>query len=161
MSRGADFYSREQRLDAAFTRINSLPSDNFELRADFARYLTVLVYGYLEQSVQQLLITYIAQSSPPPVARYAESQLERRRNIKANTLLQLLEEFDIEWRNACEDKLDERRRTAIDTVTNNRNQIAHGKSVGITFATINRDYQEIKQTVQDLRELLNPPSTRL
>ena len=101
---------------------------------------------------------YIAERTSPPVARYAQGQLQRGRNLKAETLLELLGKFDSGRRSECETKLDHRSRDAIDTVTNNRNRISHGHSVGTTVATISRDYQQIKQVMQSLTDMLYPPS---
>ncbi len=159
MTPPTDLTRRGQRLEAAFERVRDLPSDDFELQADFARYLTVLVYGYMEQSVQGLLATYITQRTSPPVARYAQRQLQRGRNLKAEALLKLLGEFDRKWRNQCEETLDGRSRDAINTVANNRNLISHGHWVGTTIAGISRDYRRIKQVMQSLANTLQSPSS--
>ena len=156
MSQPADLARRRQKLDAAFDRANGLPAEDLELRADFARYLTVLVYGYLEQSVLDLLQAYVNRKAAPPVARYVQRRLERGRNLKVNQLLELLGAFDSEWRIRCEGILDDRSRLAIDTVTNNRNQIAHGEWVGATLLSVSNGYVRIRQVVERLPDVLEP-----
>lgn len=117
-----------------------------------------MVYGYLEQSVLDLLQAYVNRKAAPPVARYVQRRLERGRNLKVNQLLDLLGAFDSEWRKRCEDILDERSRLAIDTVTNNRNQIAHGEWVGTTLVSVNSGYVTIRQVVERLPGVLEPPA---
>ncbi len=147
--------SHKSRIDAAFDRVDRLPPEELRLRADFAAHLTVLVYGYWEQSVQQLLMKYVRDKSAPPVARYVNRRLERTRSMKYNNLVGLLDDFDPRWRIALERRIKERGRRAVDTVTNNRHRIAHGQWISITLAVIEREYEQIKRVVDSLAALLD------
>ena len=147
--------SHKSRVDAAFDRVDRLPQDELRLRSDFAEYLTVLVYGLLEQSVQQLLMKYVRDRSAPPVARYTNRRIERSRSMKYNNLVELLDSFDPQWRIEFERVIDERSRRAIDTVTNNRHQIAHGRWTGMTVVVIEHEYEQIKGVIDNLTVLLD------
>lgn len=125
------------------------------MRSDFAEYLTVLVYGYLEQSVQQLLMQYVRDKSSPPVVRYTNRRLERSRSMKYNNLVGLLDEFEPQWRIEFEHMVDERSRRAIDTVTNNRHRIAHGRWTSMTVVVIRDEYRQIKGVIDNLTLLLD------
>ena len=53
----------KKRLDATFERYRRLdPSVDLEVQSDFARYLCVLVAGYLETAVAELVLEHA--SSP-------------------------------------------------------------------------------------------------
>lgn len=144
----------KSRIDAAFDRVDRLPPDELRLRSHFAEYLTVLVYGYLEQSVKRLLMTYVDDKAAPPVARYTNRRLERTRSMKYNNLIELLTDFDPQWRIEFENVIKERSRRAIDTVTNNRHRIAHGQSTSMTVVAIKREYEQIKKVIDNLTDLL-------
>ncbi len=151
--------SHRSRVDAAFDRVRTLPQGHLRLYSDFTAYLTVLVYGYLEQSVQQLLMDYVRYNSAPAVSRYTNRRLERSRSMKYNNLVALLGSFDPQWRIDFENMIDERSRSAIDTVTNNRHQIAHGRWTGITIVAIKREYEQIKNAINMLIVLLDSTSS--
>ena len=62
--------SLKEQLDATFGRIGGIDHSEFELRADFARYLCVLVNGYLEQSIRNACAEYARMRAQPSVANY-------------------------------------------------------------------------------------------
>lgn len=155
MSTSVNISRHRSRVDAAFNRVSDIPQAEIRLRSDFAEYLTVLVYGYLEQSVQQLLMQYVRDRSSRPVARYTNRRLERSRSMKYNNLVSLLGDFDPQWRTEFEYIIDERSRRAIDTVTNNRHQIAHGGWTSMTVVVIRHEYEQIKGVIDDLAVLLD------
>jgi hypothetical protein len=57
MNGRAEVERLRQHLDATFKRIGSVDSD-LELLSDFARYLCVLVSGYIERAVAELLLEH-------------------------------------------------------------------------------------------------------
>jgi len=135
-----------QRLDSAFGRAGKL-GDDLELRADFARYLCVLVSGYLETAVVECAGSYVARKSAPPVAAYASRALDRFANPNAERLLQLIGSFSADWRVSVEEFLVDERKEAVDSVVALRNQIAHGESVGVTYVRIKAYYDAVREVV--------------
>lgn len=144
-----------QRLDDTFSRISKL-GDDLELRADFARYLCVLVSGYLEVAVVECAGWYATQKSAPPMAAYAWHTLERFANPNAERLLQLLGNFSPEWRGSLENFLVDEKKDAINSVVALRNQIAHGESVGVTYARIKAYYEAVKEIVEFVAIVFEP-----
>jgi hypothetical protein len=67
----AEVASLKKRLDATFLRASSVTTEA-ELLSDFARYLCVLVCGFLDQAVMALLLEHARQRSQPSVLRYDE-----------------------------------------------------------------------------------------
>lgn len=137
-----------QRLDAAFERAKMLSSADFELQADFARYLCVLVSGYMETSVAELTMEYCRNRAQPNVSNYASRELSRLQNLKAERLLQVIGAFSPEWRKEVESYIDGRRKDALNAVVDLRNKIAHGESVTLTYSRI-REYDSAIQEIID------------
>jgi hypothetical protein len=140
--------SLRKRLDAAFARVASLKEMDLEVQSDFARYLCVLVSGYVETVVAQIAIEHCERRAQPSVSSYAGSQLSRVQNVNADRLLQLMGYFDSAWRKELEAFIDGRRKEALDSVVALRNEIAHGKHVGVTYARIREYYLSIKEVVE-------------
>lgn len=117
-------------------------TDDVELRGHWGRYLCVLTAGFLENSIQEVYTEFVRRSSSPAVARFAESKLERINNPNARRFVETAGSFKREWADGLEsflDEDDERRRNAIDSIVNNRHQIAHGGGAQITVARV-REY---------------------
>src|SRR4051794_37603923 len=87
---------REQRLKSLFATLDG-QGLNAELTAHYSRYLCVLVSGYAEQSVKELVAHYCRKRSSEQVQRYVGSQLKKVRNIDLEKLKQLVQLFDTEW----------------------------------------------------------------
>jgi RiboL-PSP-HEPN len=144
-----------QRLDEVFTRADILDPGELELRSDFARYLCVLISGYVEKSLQELTIQWCRSQSSPSVLRYATGSLRRLQNLNSERLKQVLSSFDEGWRQQvearCEEGLD-----ALDSLYGNRNLIAHGANVGLTLTQVRRYLSSVQEIIDLLIELLDP-----
>lgn len=146
--------SLRQRLDATFDRASQTSSDA-EVLSDLARYLCVLVSGFLEQAVVELVLEHVRRRSSPTVLRHVESQLRRRfTNAKCQRLIELLGTFDPELRTQLEGVLVDEYRDAVDGIVDLRNRIAHGQgSVPLTMDRVREYYERIKSVVEAIERL--------
>ena len=138
----------QNRLDAAFARATALVGQDLEVSSDFARYLCVLVSGFIEAAVAELAIEHCRSRADVRVNRYAARQLARLQNLKTERLLQLMGAFDPDWLNDLERFVDGPRKDAIDSVIDLRNKIAHGDSVGLSYQRISEYYERVKEVVE-------------
>ncbi|ETX02965.1 MAG: hypothetical protein ETSY2_34435 [Candidatus Entotheonella gemina] len=156
MNGRAEVTRLKQRLDSTFQRINNISPD-LELQSDFARYLCILVSGYLEKAVVALVLEHARQNGSPSLQRFVEQHTRRFTNANSQRLLTFLGNFNPDWRRALESFLIDELKDAVDSVVNLRNTIAHGESVGITYHRV-ADYYEIVQRVVDrIADLCAPP----
>ena len=115
---------------------------NIELVGHWGRYLCVLTAGFLENALREVYGEFVRNTASPQVARFATSRLERISNPKAARFVETARSFDPVWADDLEAFLDEdggRRRNAIDSIINNRNQIAHGGSAQVSVGRV-REY---------------------
>lgn len=146
---------RKKRLESAFELIASSESAP-ELMSHFARYLSVLVAGHIEQSVKELVTEYARVRSEAKVQRYVGSQLKRLQNIDQEKLRKLVESFDPEWwQKIAGDRPDEL--AALDSVTAVRNSVSHGGDSGITLITVRQYFDLTTTLLNDLIKLFDPP----
>jgi hypothetical protein len=150
MSAQADALRR--RLDAAFARAGTLSGADLEIQSDFARFLCVLVSGYVETVVAQIAVEHCEKRSHPSVSRYAGSQLARLQNVNSSRLLQLVGCFDSAWSKELEVFIEGKRREALDSVAALRNGIAHGRPVNVTYRRISEYYLAIKEIVRFIEQ---------
>jgi hypothetical protein len=130
----------QQRLDHLFGQTR-LVSDDIEIQSHWARYLCVVVSGFLESSVRSLYASYGRRRSSPQIAKFVDSQLKFFQNPKTEKILELAHSFDAAWEAELRLAAEGEPKDAIDSIVANRNNIAHGESVGITFARIRRYYE--------------------
>ena len=141
---------RNRNLDSELSRLRdlisrtSLATDDIELQGHWGRYLCVRAAGFVENGLQTIYSEYAVNSSSRPVARYVNRRLETVFNPNAQRFIDVAGSFNVTWREQLEEYLhrdDGSRKEALDSIMNNRNQIAHGKSVGITVHRV-REYIE-------------------
>ena len=143
----------KQRLDATFKRAEGVAQDA-ELQADFARYLCVLVSGYIERAVIELVLEHARQKGAPTLQRFVEQQTTRRfNNPNASRVQELLGSFDPGWRQEMEKFLVDEQKDAVDSIVALRNVIAHGGSVGITYRGVSDYYLQAQRLVNRVKEL--------
>lgn len=127
-----------------------------EVLSHWARYITVLVSGYLEVSVQSTLDLYAQKRSSPSVASFVSDRLEGFVNLNSDRIGQLLGAFDSSWRESFETFLDEEKKAAVNSVVGLRNTIAHGRDTGVTLGSIQRYYQQCDLVVSFIENLCSP-----
>lgn len=150
-----EIHKMRMRLDATFRRLDALPPDP-EILSDYAKYLCVLVSGFLEQSLFEIIVEYARRSGSPGLQRYVEAQMRRVTNVKTQRILDIVGGFDDEWRKDLTAYLVDERKAAVDSVIDLRNTIAHGRQVGLTPSQIKRYYRQVIDVVEHLRELCIP-----
>jgi hypothetical protein len=155
MNGKAEVDRQRQQLDATFTRAVAVGADP-ELLSDYARYLCVLVSGFLEQAVGEILIEYVRTHSDNRVQQHFEQRLRKLTNLKTERLIGVLGSFDPDWRRHLEMFLVDEYKDAVDGIVDLRNNIAHGRNVGITMTRVQNYYVRIKGVVERVAQLCLP-----
>ncbi|MBZ5678371.1 MAG: hypothetical protein LAP61_29390 [Acidobacteriia bacterium] len=156
MTGRAEVARLRQRLDAAFERARAVGPD-LELQSDFARYLCVLVSGYLENAVAELVLEHARKTGAPTLQRFVDYRTKRFTNANAQRLKDLLGSFDPDWREDLEEFVVDSLKDAVDGVVDLRNRIAHGESVGVTYYRIAEYYSRVQKVVEHVADLCVPP----
>ena len=132
--------SNKQRLDNLFKKITAFSTDT-DLQSHWARYLCILVSGFLETSVRIIYREYAKSKATPQVANFVQ-------NPKMEKILQLTGLFSKEWANELRLETEGELKDAVDSIANNRNQIAHGGSVGISYSQIKSYYDRAIEVIE-------------
>lgn len=144
----------QQQLDNLFKKVEALQNDD-ELRAHWAKYLCILVSVFLENSVPAIYRQYARDKAAPYVVNYVDNKLKGFQNPKMNKILELTRCFSAEWehnlRNATKNELKD----AVDSIVANRNNIAHGESVGISYVRVRDYYQNVVKVVKLIERQCN------
>lgn len=155
MSGRREVHRLRTRLDAAFRRAPNASSDP-ELQADFAKYLCVLVSGYLESALCALLLSYSQRRSSPEVSSFVERQLGPWTNPKSEKIIDLFGAFNQDWRDDLTQFLVDQRKDSVNSLVALRHKIAHGESVGTSLSQIKSYYSVVNEVVDHIMQLVEP-----
>jgi len=157
MTGRAEVSRLKSRLDATFNRGKSLASHaDLETQADFARYLCVLVSGYVEKSIAELVLEHSRHHAATTLQRYVESNTRRFANANCQRLKDLLGRFSPDWRARLDTVLVDEFKDAIDSLVALRHLIAHGGSASVTYRQIAEYYSRIQMVVEEIADLCVP-----
>jgi len=142
----------KDRLDYLFAQVAAF-NNNVELQSHWARYLCILVSGFIETSVIVIYSEYVKQKSHAYVTNYVSSRLERFTNPKMEDILELAGKFSSDWRQQLEITTTDEQKAAVDSIVANRNRIAHGANVGISYDRVSKYYKNIVKVIQTIEDI--------
>lgn len=143
-----------QRLDHLFTLANSFSEE--EHIANWSRYLCILASGLIENSVKAFVWRYASKKSAVTIQSYVNKKVQSITNLNCEKLSQFLRSFSEEWCEEFDKTISEKQKAAIDSIIANRNNIAHGSDVGISFVTMKQYYTDAKAVLALLEKIINP-----
>jgi hypothetical protein len=88
--------SRKQQLDVFFRRAAE-PAISDEVRSDLAKHGIVLICGFVERSVETIIMEKIAQRAHVRVQNFVRTHFKRGTNYNCEAIAQLLDRFDLAW----------------------------------------------------------------
>lgn len=151
--------SNRQRIDTLFKKVSFIsdPAD----QSEWSKYLCILVSGYIEESLRILLETYCANhTSSPCIKQFISKEIKGMTNCHTQKIISILSKFNVDWGKnftieiEAESSQGEKIKICIDSIVNNRNLIAHGKSTGITYSKVLDHYKSVKKAVEVLEKII-------
>ena len=138
------YWERKQTIDHLFSIIGKVQSDETvddEIKSCLAKYLCVVVSGFLETAIQDIYHAYAQDKSHANVTSYVSKKLLLFRSPKMGNILGLTSCFSTDWGKAldtyCQDEIE----GAVNSLVDNRHKIGHGKDVGITYSRVKAYYE--------------------
>lgn len=132
--------SLETRLDLLAEAVRQPPvrqpndRDDDQIQIWLTRFLVVRTCGYLEQVVQESVISHLHSTAGGTVKSFALSWMAKSRNPSPDNLLDIVGRFDGSWRIELQELLDADDRflyRELAMLVQRRHQIAHGLNEGI------------------------------
>ncbi|UWP91553.1 hypothetical protein K3X13_10830 [Aliiroseovarius crassostreae] len=131
---------------ARLIELSRVRPEDPEEQAHWAKYLCILISGYLEQSVKDVVLEFSTSHSALRLSNYIESSWPRSRNMNIDNIKDILKKFEPAWRDSFVSWLqeDDRRKTNIDALMRSRNDIAHGKEANTNSVTLSASKQRME-----------------
>ena len=145
-------------LDSLFHDFELQTTDEYT-KSHIAKYLTVLISGVYEDIIKNFILELAQrQTIAKELKEFIFNQVNWSfRNPSSENVGKFLKKFSSDWVESFKAYLNPQRRESLDAVVNNKNLIAHGNSSEITFADIKKHYENSKNIIIYLDELILHP----
>lgn len=143
--------SREQKLASYFERIKKLKLGE-EVEADLSKHGIVLICGYIERSVETIVIERISKKANPTVINFVKSHFKRGTNYDCEPIKQLLARFDQKWSDKFGKFMGDNENivSSVSSAYALRNSIAHGGDGNRGLQGVLQIFDDSKLLVQAL-----------
>jgi RiboL-PSP-HEPN len=158
MGQVRDVEQHRRRLQATFQRAKTFPvgGNVDEVKSDYAKYLCILVCGWIEKAVGSMIVAYASDKSPQQLQSHLESSLKRLTNVGADKLLVTMGTFDKQWRDRLEVLLTDEQTIALNSIVGLRNDIAHGGGGSLSLHGVERYWTAAQEAIAHFEEILLP-----
>jgi hypothetical protein len=152
MSNGS-LHSISSRLDRVFESSKGISDE--EIKSHYARYLCILLSGYLEESIKIIIRDYSSMKASPNLSNYINTSLHNLTNLNCEKIGNTLSYFNNNWKDKFENSLTGEEKDSIDSVVANRHLIAHGQNVGVSYVRVKLWYKNIICVVGKISSIVN------
>ena len=146
-----------QKLQSLLKNNEITSSGDLDLQAHWSKYLCVLCAGLIENSIKEICVEFCSKRSNTRIQSYCTFNLNKIQNPKSNRLVEIVQMFDKSWSAELDIFLkDNGRSDAINSIMNNRHQIAHGKDVGLTIVRVSNYLDKTIEVINFIENKFNP-----
>ncbi len=141
------------RLAALERQIDlSCSAEDAEVAANLRCFSTVLICGFVERSVEVVLLERLRDRAHPRVLKFVRSHLVRGRNYNCENIRQLLYRFDSEWGQNFDhfQKDHEKEVQALVSMYYVRNLVAHGGNADVSEFKLKSWFEDAKKIIDAL-----------
>lgn len=145
-----------QRLRDRIYRLIELADESEapEVKTDMACFACVLTSAMIEVACRQYVGKFVEKRASPQVIGFVERKLYFFQNPSMDNIDELLRAFDSKIADDFRDAIGDEGVDAINSVVNNKNQLAHGKGVGLGLATMKRYFNDVILSITRLANIL-------
>ena len=142
-----DRQAKLQELLNEVNRLHSSGSIDTNLFVQLTWYLCVRISGFLENSVQIILLEYVqSKTSDVPTQNFVVNNLKYV-SADYNNILATFRRFDVDWRTTLKNNNVQQYKPVLNNLVKNRNQIAHGRDSKITIQELQSYFTQIQALV--------------
>lgn len=158
MSTVREVAHRRRVIDSTLSRARALAThaDAPALQADYARHICVLVSGFVERAVAELIVAYAEDKAARPIKSYLDATLSRVNNLDKDRLLRVIGALDASWADSLDSFIDDKRQAALNSIVGLRNDIAHGGGGSLSLRGVEQYWLSVQEIVDHVEQLLFP-----
>ena len=146
-----------QRVDSRIEAMQEVLQENYDYRIQsvFANHIVLAGAGLVENAVGFILYEYCQRRSNYRIRTFVSKSVKRENTLYCWKIERLLNRFDKEWWNKVTNETTRDQRRSIDSMTDVRNQIAHGDYNGTGHVVALQYYENAKAFVNVIDKVVN------
>jgi RiboL-PSP-HEPN len=149
-----EIHRSEQRLDNVINLSKKI--GDLELQSHFARYLCILLAGYIEKSIEAIFTEYARKKSAPSITNYVAKQLEWNLSVNMEKAINIARQFDNDIALWIEAEFAGEIADSVNSIKANRDNFAHGGFDGISLGTIISYHDRAREFVDKMCQRVIP-----
>ena len=150
--------SEAQRIDSLVTTLDStVNSVALIIQNLYANQVALAAAGYVESATIHILSEYAQRRGDKAISRYIAHTVSRNNSLNCAKINSILDSFDAEWWPTLDSKTSYEEKSAVNSLKDLRDRIAHGKPNGTGYTTVKTYYSECKKFVADMGDVILPP----
>lgn len=127
---------RFDSIDLSLRKAQSFTGEP-EIAAYLSGYLVVMICGIYEDCLEYLMVERASSGGDAEVQNFVKITLANSfRNPTFGTLVGALNKFSPTYGEAIQRQIKKSAREALDSIVENKNSIAHGKSISVTIGDV-------------------------
>ncbi len=156
-----EIVEQQNKLQELFDEVKQIQhtgSVGTDLAVQLTWYLCIRTSGYIENSVQVILLEYVqSQTMDLATQNYIRANL-RSITAEYGVILRTVRRFNESWRTKLRDNDVQRFRPVLNNLAKNRNEIAHGRDSKITLVELEGYFRQAQALVALLFQTCNSRS---
>lgn len=142
-------------IDATLSDIDKVSGVDILVDSYLAKFLVVYICGIYEEAIETIFVDFVNRNTArQEIIAYARKNIDKSfRNPDSGKLIELAGMLgNSTWCSTLKSMSPER--IALDSIVNNKNDIAHGRGSTITLTDVRQYYKESRPLVEKFDELL-------
>jgi hypothetical protein len=137
-------------------------ADDDQMGNQLRRLGAVLVCGYIERSVEIIIIERLKKKAQPQVLQFIKSHFKRGSNYHCAAIQELLQRFDSGWATKFETWMSENSEQVdgVKSIYSVRNSVAHGGTNNVGSASLLKYSLAAQAVIEELISATNKGSRR-
>lgn len=132
------------------------PTDS--LNHHFTKYAAIICSGALERSFKSIIADYVTKNATPQICEFIDRKIRRAStNPRLDAISAVLKEFDDNWNSQYKNlvaRFSSRKTDALRSLVENRNAVAHGLPIAVSFFDIAHYYYNARDVIGALELVL-------
>lgn len=134
--------NEQNQIDKIISQLGTYAGDPY-FEALLVYYLCIRISGFLENCIRIYFLEYSNLKCKEYVKTYMENRLKRFPNPTWNEIVKLIKDFNETWVVNLKKSVTPQWLSSLESINNNRNNIAHGGTSSITLRELITYYKDV------------------